>query len=195
VKKIIPAITRRLRRVSDYIAHPFSEWERLYRKENPWSFERESEIHRFEETNRIIREMIGPVETILEFGSAEGHQTERLLRVADKVQGIDISATAVKRARRKFAGNPKASFTVANAQDIKIEKPVDLMTAFEILYYIAPKNVPRVLDMMDDLSRKRIVSTYWPHVQVLEDFLFPTRNTSRQIIYWENEPRWLVAWW
>jgi hypothetical protein len=195
LKKIIPAIARRLRRVPDYIAHPFSEWERLYRKENPWDFERPSEIHRFDDTNRIIRENIGPVQTILEIGSAEGHQTERLARLADTVQGVEICATAVRRARRKFAGNPKASFSVGKAQDIRVRERVDLVTAFEILYCITPKNIPHVLDMMDGLGHKRIVSAYWPDMQVLEDFLFPTRNASRQIIYWENEPRWLVAWW
>jgi hypothetical protein len=32
-------------------------------------------------------------------------------------------------------------------------------------------------------------------VRVLDEFLFPTRNASRQVITWEDKPRWLVAWW
>lgn len=195
MKKIIPAITRRLRRLPEYIVHPISQWERFYLRENPWHFERPSEVHRFQETNRIIREMIGPVETILEIGSAEGHQTEWLLSLAHKVRGVEISSTAVRRARRKFANNPKATFSVGRVPDIRGDERFDLVTAFEIIYYVKPKNIPRVFDMMDRLGQRRIMSMYWPHIHVFDAYLFPTRNVSRQIIYWEDKPRWLVVWW
>jgi len=186
---------RRLRRLPEYIIHPISPWERLYLTKNPWSFERPSEVHRFEETNRLIRERVGPVETIFEIGSAEGDQTEYLSQLANKVRGVEISLTAVRRAQYKFANNPKISFSVGKAPDIRVSERFDLVTALEVVYYVKPKNIPAVFEMMDRLGHKRIVSVYWPHKRVLDDFLFPTRNTSRQIIYWENKPRWLVAWW
>jgi ubiquinone/menaquinone biosynthesis C-methylase UbiE len=193
LKKIISALKRPLRRLSQYFAHPISRWERLYAAENPWHFDRASEIHRFEEINRIISGRIGPLETILEIGSAEGDQTERLLNLAHKVRGVDISPTAIERARRRFADNPNASFSVGKLPEIGIDERFDLVTAFEIIYYV--KDIPRALDMMDRLGHRRIVSVHWPQVRVLDAFLFPTRNASRQIIYWEDKPRWLVAWW
>jgi ubiquinone/menaquinone biosynthesis C-methylase UbiE len=193
LNKIIPALKRRLRRLTRYIAHPTSRWERLYSAENPWHFDHASEIHRFEETNRIIRETSGPPETILEIGSAEGDQTEWLLRLADKVRGVDISPTAIARARRRFANNPNASFSVGKLPEIGIDERFDLVTAFEIIYYV--KDIPRALDMMDRLGDRRMVSVHWPQVRVLDEFFFPMRNASRQTIYWEDKPQWLVAWW
>ena len=193
MKKIIPALKRRLRQSLQYLAHPTSRWERLYSAENPWHFDRASEIHRFEETNRIIRETGGPLETILEIGSAEGDQTEWLLNLAHKVRGVDISPTAIERARRRFANNPNASFSVGKLPDIGVDGRSDLVTAFEIIYYV--KDIPRALDMMDRLGHRRMVSVHWPQVRVLDEFLFPMRNASRQTVYWEDKPLWLVAWW
>jgi ubiquinone/menaquinone biosynthesis C-methylase UbiE len=191
--KTIAALKRRLQQSLQYIAHPLSRWERLYATENPWRFDIPSEIHRFEETNRIIREMMDPPETILEIGSGEGDQTEWLLKLADRVQGVDISPTAIGRARSRFAGNPKVSFRAGKLPEIGVDEHFDLVTAFEIIYYV--KDIPRALDMMDRLGQRRIVSVHWPQVRVLDEFLFPTRDASRQIITWEDKPRWLVAWW
>jgi ubiquinone/menaquinone biosynthesis C-methylase UbiE len=193
LKEIFPALKRRLRRLTQYITHPISRWERLYATENPWHFDGASEVHRFVETNRIIREMSGPLETILEIGSAEGDQTEWLLNLAHKMRGVDISPTAIERARRRFADNPNASFSIGKLPEIGVDEHFDLVTAFEIIYYV--KDIPRALDMMDRLGHRRIVSVHWPQVRVLDEFLFPTRNASRQIICWEDKPRWLVASW
>jgi SAM-dependent methyltransferase len=194
-KNIMPAIARRLRRVPGYILHPISQWERLYLTENPWRFERSSEIYRFEETNRIIQNVIGPVETILEIGSGEGDQTQWLSRLARKINAVEISSTAVRRARRKFEGNPRVSFQVGALPDLGIAERFDLVTAFEIVYYLTPENIRRALDVMDGLGKKRILSVYWPHVNVLDASLFSTRSVGKQTIYWEDEPRWLVVWW
>lgn len=193
MKTIVPALKRGLRQSLQYLAHPTSRWERLYSAENPWHFDRASEIHRFEETSRIIGETSGPLETILEIGSAEGDQTEWLLRLADKVRGVDISPTAIERAHRKFADNPNARFSVGKLPEIGVDGRFDLVTAFEIIYYV--KDIPRALATMDRLGHRRMVSVHWPQVRVLDEFLFPTRNASRQTIYWEDKPRWLVAWW
>ena len=188
MKKIFPALQRRLK-------HPFSRWQRLYTVENPWGFDRPFELFRFEQTNRIIREAIGPVETILEIGAAEGHQTKYLLDVARKVHGVDISATAVERAGRAFANNPNVSFSVGSLPDIRVNERFDLVTALEIIYYVKPKEMARALDTMERLSKKRLVSVHWPRVSVLETHLFPSRSVTKEILYWEGNPMWLVAWW
>jgi 2-polyprenyl-3-methyl-5-hydroxy-6-metoxy-1,4-benzoquinol methylase len=194
-KKIIPALAYRLGRIRQYIAHPLSKWERVYSTENPWHLDHPGDVYRFEETNRIIRESIGPVEAILEIGSGEGHQTEWLLNLAHKVRGLDISATAVRRSRCKFANNPNATFSVGRLPDIRTDERFDLVTAFELIYYVNPKDIPRIFDVMDRIGHKRIVSVFWPQRHLLDNHLFPTRSAARQIIYWENEPRWLAAWW
>lgn len=138
---------------------------------------------------------MGPVETILEIGSAEGDQTEWLSRLARKVHGVEVSPTAVGRARRRFENNSMISFSVGKLPNIRVDERFDLVTAFEIIYYLQPDAIRRALDLMDSLAHKRILSVYWPHLEVLEDSLFLTRNVSRHTIYWEGEPRWLLVWW
>ena len=193
MKKIIPALGRGFGHLSRFAAHPFSRWERLYSAENPWRFDRPSEIHRFEETNRIIRDRIGPVGTVLEIGAGEGDQTEWLLKLAGKAHGLDISPTAIERARHKFANNPNASFAVGKLPDIRAADRFDLVTAFEIIYYVKP--LPPVFDLMERLGKTRMVSVHWPKAHLLDEFLFSTRNASREIISWDGKPAWLVAWW
>jgi hypothetical protein len=48
---------------------------------------------------------------------------------------------------------------------------------------------------MDRIGHKRIVSVFWPQRHLLDNHLFPKRSAARKIIYWEDEPRWLAAWW
>ena len=96
---------------------------------------------------------------------------------------------------RKFEGNPRVSFQVGELPDLGIAERFDLVTAFEIVYYLTPEDIRRAFDAMDQLGKKRILSVYWPHLNVLDASLFSTRSVAQQTIYWESKPRWLVVWW
>jgi 2-polyprenyl-3-methyl-5-hydroxy-6-metoxy-1,4-benzoquinol methylase len=179
------------------IIHPNSPWERFYAVKNPWQFDRPGEIYRFEETNRIIREHIGPVGSLLEIGAAEGHQTQWLLRVADRVHGVDISATALKRAKHALAHNPRAAFSAGALPDSNLDfEPFDLVAVLETIYYAAPEELPAAFETIERLGKKHLMSVYLPfYKDAIAQLISTRRNVSTETITWEGQPMWLVAWW
>jgi hypothetical protein len=197
MKAVLTKVGNRARRLRARILHPNAPWERFYAVRNPWKFDRPGEIYRFSETNRIIREEIGRVGSLLEIGSAEGHQTEWLLRVADRVHGIDISATAVKRAKAAFAKNPKATFSVGAlpASNLDLEL-AELVVVSEIIYYVAPEELHAAFDSIERLGQKRLMTIYLPcHTDAIEQLLLARKHLSTKTLSWAGEFNWLVAWW
>ena len=83
----------------------------LYVVEDPWRMESAREQARFAWTNGLIAAEFSPLETMLEIGSGEGHQSQHLSRLCARHFGIDVSARAVRRAlrRRPAAISPPAT--------------------------------------------------------------------------------------
>ena len=111
----------------------------LYRLEDPWNMMSTKEQWRFEETNRLLLEWIGPVGQLVELGCGEGHQTTHLLRVARQIDGIDVSQSALRRASRRCPG---VRFHSAELPSEALHEPggADLVTMFEVLYYCSDPN-------------------------------------------------------
>jgi SAM-dependent methyltransferase len=85
-----------------------------------------------------IEAALGParIGSLLELGCAEGHLTERLVRKADAVTAVDISAVALARARRRA---PAARFREADLMTWAPEPgegPFDAVVLAEVLYYL-----------------------------------------------------------
>jgi len=193
---ILTKIANRLRLLRARIFYANAPWERLYAARNPWGVDRPLELYRFEETNRIIRDHIGPVGSLLEVGSAEGHQTEWLLKAADRVHGVDISVTAVNRARKMFAGNSKATFSVGAlpGSNMNLEQ-ADLVVVPETIYYVKEEELPAAFDAIERLGKKRLMTVYWPYYKDTIKQLISTRvNVVTETLQWEDH-KWLVAWW
>lgn len=76
----------------------------FYLVNDPWRMTSPSEQYRFAETNRLILEKFGRVESILEIGCGEGHQSLHLQLVCDRLTGLDVSTRAVERGRRRCSG-------------------------------------------------------------------------------------------
>jgi 2-polyprenyl-3-methyl-5-hydroxy-6-metoxy-1,4-benzoquinol methylase len=133
---------------------PNDNFERLdlaYSIEDPWNMESPGEISRFEGTNRIIRREFGQIDTLLELGCGEGHQTARLSEVAARVFGLDVSEKAVERARKRL---PAAQFAATDVFSQPWSAQVsrfDLVTACEVLYYMS--DVDRTIARMSELGR------------------------------------------
>ncbi len=107
----------------------------LYALEDPWSMSTPKERHRFAKTNELVINQIGPIGTVLEVGCGEGHQTEFIQMVAESVTGIDLSATAIARAKRRC---PDVNFRVCNAENLEEalkDASFDLIMLCEVLYY------------------------------------------------------------
>jgi trans-aconitate methyltransferase len=154
--------------------------------------ETESEQFRFEETNRLIRTNIGPIQSLLEIGCGEGHQTSKLGELCPDVYAIDISARAVERAKHRY---PRANFDVGDVFTAPILKSIprlDLVVACEVLYYV--RDVPEFLARMEQVARSCFVT----YVSVQESQLAPILGTivHRQTATFEyDQTRWYAAWW
>jgi 2-polyprenyl-3-methyl-5-hydroxy-6-metoxy-1,4-benzoquinol methylase len=165
----------------------------LYRLKNPWGFNDPQEQIRFTETNRILLREFGRVGTLLELGCAEGHQTIHLMRACQQLYGLDISARAISRAKRKCPG---AIFTVgdltstgrfANAPD-----RFDLVVACEVLYYVP--DVSGTLRLMGELGRACLVTYYEMHREQVEQELAAIDLDGREAIR-SKDLLWSVVWW
>jgi SAM-dependent methyltransferase len=72
----------------------------------------------------------------LEVGCGEGFFTARLLDRCDRINAVDFSALALRRARRRFAGNSRVEVT---RLDVLREDPggtFDLIVCAELFYYM-----------------------------------------------------------
>jgi 2-polyprenyl-3-methyl-5-hydroxy-6-metoxy-1,4-benzoquinol methylase len=169
-----------------------SRFDQLYRIQDPWRMDNESERFRFEETNRLIQANIGPTNTLLEIGCGEGHQTAKLGELCKNVYAIDISARAIDRAKQRYR---QATFDVGDvftAPVLKSIQPFDLVLACEVLYYV--RNVPDFLARMEQLGRSCFVTYVSVQGPSLSPILaaIPHRQTAE---FEYNQTRWYAVWW
>lgn len=169
-----------------------ARFEQLYRIQDPWHMNTELEQFRFEQTNRLIRSNFGSIDTLLEVGCGEGHQTARLTELSTKLYAIDISARAVERARHRC---PNVTFGVGDifgAPILQSAPRFDLVVACEVLYYI--RDVPEALQRMQQLARSCFVTYISTQHSHLASSL--AQIPQRQTIEFEhNGTLWHAAWW
>jgi SAM-dependent methyltransferase len=74
----------------------------------------------------------------LEVGCAAGVFTRRLANVADRIVALDISPTAIERAKAAGFANAMVEFRVANVldYDLEVEGSWDLIVMSETIYYL-----------------------------------------------------------
>jgi SAM-dependent methyltransferase len=165
----------------------------LYRLRNPWGFTDPQEQIRFRETNRILLREFGRVGSLLEIGCAEGHQTLHLMRACHQLYGLDISARAVNRAKRKCPG---AIFTVGDVTSAgrftNAPDRFDLVVACEVLYYVP--DVAGTLRRMGELGRACLVTYYEMHRAQVEQALVAIDLAGRETIR-SQDLLWSVVWW
>ena len=159
----------------------------------------EKEQFRFAETNRILLEqVIAPAAragSILEIGCGEGHQSEHLLRLCQRLTGVDVVATAVERARARLPDRARAEFLVGDlhSQPWTAERgQFDVVTAFEVIYYY--KDIPEALAAMSSLGRACMITYHRPAVPLLEGPLRALPIAGRATITF-GDTEWRAAWW
>jgi SAM-dependent methyltransferase len=162
----------------------------------PWDMQSEKEQFRFAQTNRILLdEVIAPahkVESILEIGCGEGHQSEYLAALCERLTGIDRVAAAVTRARTRV---PNAELIVGDLDAQRLSSArdrFDIVTAFEVLYYV--KDIPKMLETMSLVGRACMVSYCGPAVSCFER---PMRKmgVAGRATFAFGDATWQVAWW
>lgn len=183
-----------LRGVSQSDAH--RRLDLAYKVRDPWKMESASERFRFVETNRILhRELIAPaarIGSILEIGCGEGHQSEHLATLCDRLTGLDVSSTAVERARRRLPAAELVSGDLFAQPWVGDHHRFDVVTAFEVLYYLS--DIPRTLAAMSRLGKSCIVTYFGASAKVVEPRLAGIPGLGRDSFRFEDV-EWNVAWW
>lgn len=164
--------------------------ETAYRIRDPWNMESPLERARFEATNRMIERHIGKVGSLFEIGCGEGHQSEYLSRLSEELYAIDVSVTAIERARTRV---PKAQFAATDLQSQPWgDRRFDLVTACEVLYYMS--DIRDAIERMSRLGRHCLVTCYSPTLQAVDAELERIPGLQRHWIH-HGSTVWLVAWW
>jgi 2-polyprenyl-3-methyl-5-hydroxy-6-metoxy-1,4-benzoquinol methylase len=174
---------------------PNDNFERLdlaYTIEDPWNMDSPGEIARFEATNKIIAREFGALDSLLEIGCGEGHQSAWFARVASRVYGLDVSEKAVERARLRVPdGRFDAADLFTHAWPDSTPR-FDLVTACEVLYYMS--DVERTLARMSELGRNCLVTIFAPAARRVGPHLERIPNLHKDWI-WHGGTVWLVCWW
>jgi SAM-dependent methyltransferase len=112
-----------------------SFFESLWGQGDPWELESsEFEQRKYDREIRILKGR--RYRNVLEMGCGAGAFTLRLDAISDRLLALDVSPTAISRARE--AGLEHAEFRVQNVIefDPRNEGPWDLMVLNEIVYYL-----------------------------------------------------------
>ena len=179
-----------LRNVSNNDNH--AGLERIYMMPDPWNLDSPREHARFEATNALITRHFGTVGDLLELGSGEGLQSAYLRRVCRNLHGVEVSPTAVARARRRL---PEAHFESGDLfqQDwLRQDRRFDLVVACEVLYYVA--DLDATLAEMNRLGDACIVSFFAPEAYKLSARLERIGNIQKDWFHFDGVT-WLMAWW
>lgn len=168
----------------------YAQLDQAYAVRDPWNMDSPLERARFEATNRLIETHFGRVGSLLEVGCGEGHQSEHLVRLADQLYGLDVSAKAIERAHARV---PQANFAAADIHSHPWgDRRFDLVTACEVLYYM--RDVRAAIERMNALGRACLVTCYSPTLQATAEELDRIPRVNRHWIY-HGSTVWLTCWW
>jgi SAM-dependent methyltransferase len=116
-------------------------FETQWRRDDAWGFDSSPwERARLDHLRDVVADR--SYRRVLELGCGAGHLTERLLSLAESVVALDISATAIEKARARLSGSrdrpPRLELRVANVMetDLRAAGPFDLVVLTETVYYL-----------------------------------------------------------
>ena len=179
-----------LRNVSNNDNH--TGLERIYKMPDPWNLDSPRERARFEATNAMIARHFGDVGDLLEIGSGEGLQSSYLQKICKKLHGIEVSPTAVDRARERLPDAHFAAGDLFQQEWLKQGRRFDLVVACEVLYYVA--DLDATLAEMNRLGDACFVSFFTAEAYKLAATLDRINNVQKEWFHFDGTT-WLFAWW
>jgi peptidoglycan/xylan/chitin deacetylase (PgdA/CDA1 family) len=119
-------------------------WEKVFAEEDPWKYGASGyERWKFELTLSLLPK--ARIRQAAEFACAEGHLTALLAPHVEHLLAVDISRTAIRRARARCANCGNVEFRVLNLVDGALPGKLDLIVISEVLFYLP-------LSMVQDLA-------------------------------------------
>lgn len=173
-------------------ADDYGRLDLAYRLGDPWNMESGLEQARFAATNALVARTFGRVGSLLEVGCGEGHQTLSLQQLADEVYGIDVSPTAIERARQRVPGAQFAATDIGHQPWGDQRARFDLVVACEVLYYI--KDIPATLSRMNHLGSACLVTFFVPALVRVGPHLEDIPGLHKDWLHHAGET-WLACWW
>ena len=159
---------------------------------DPWKLDSEVEHARFRATSERLERAFGRPRTILEVGCGEGVQSAYFARQCDRLTGIDVSARAVERAKKRL---PDAELIAGDllaqpwANDVD---RFDVVVACEVIYYMS--DVPGFLATMSRLGRGCLVTYFAAAERKMGTFVRPLPGVEIEELR-HGDASWLVATW
>lgn len=136
----------------------YSKLRGLYLQSDPWQMSSAKEQYRFDETNRMLTELVPEFDSILELGCGEGHQSQHFSKLSKKLYGLDVSEKAVERAKDRCPTAHFAALELERMNDVFTEQKYDLITACEVLYYLP--DIPAAVELLQSKTDFIFVSNY-----------------------------------
>jgi len=137
------------------------EFEEMYRREDAEGYDSWAQEDLTEIDKRLSLAIVDgvPAERILDIGCGKGAFTSLLVQAGREVVGVDISPTAIEKARQRC---PDADFRVGTVDDLDEVAPgrFDLVIAMEILSYV--ENWPEALEKFARIGERLFVSLFVP---------------------------------
>jgi SAM-dependent methyltransferase len=181
-----------------YYPDNYDDLEHLFRwSQDPWHFE--SCAYEQERLRSLFEKVLQyPHASILEIGCAEGVFSSQLVQIADDVVGIDVSPTALMRARQRCKS---ATFIHSSLEEFRCDRKFDLVICAETLYYV--KDVAQAIKRLSSLGTHCLVS-YTMRAAKKLDAYFVNMPSSRfqtfqrrswiwsrgaRIVVWRNRPQ------
>ena len=138
------------------------EFEEMYRREDEEGFDswHQEDVGGLLDKRLSLTIIDGvPAKRVLDMGCGKAAFTSLLVRPGREVVGVDISPTAVEKARERA---PEADFRVGTTDDVEevAPGPFDLIVAMEILSYV--EDWRAAIDTFARLGERLYVSLYIP---------------------------------
>ncbi len=170
--------------------HDDSQFNRLYLARDPWGMKSPREEYRFEETTKMVLRAYGKVDSLLEIGCGEGHQSIHLQKASRHLTGLDVSARAIKRAHRRCPG---VEFIVGDVFSSRVadRAPYDLVVACEVLYYMPDPEAS--LRQMRNLASNILVTYFSDEMVRLDPIVLTMRGCAHGTIQFQDSS-WRIAW-
>ena len=121
-------------------------WEEVFAEEDPWKYGASGyEKWKFGLTLSLLPK--GRIRSAAELACAEGHLTALLAPHVEKLWAVDISPTAIRRARARCAKLKNVSFEIFNLADGVLPVNLDFVLCSEVLFYLP-------LPLVEELAAK-----------------------------------------
>lgn len=154
-----------MERYQDYVIKDgefIGKFEEMYQKfENPWfQASREYNENSYSRNFTILNIRKYGIKSLVEFGCGLGHYTSLIHKsTGARIKGIDISSTAIKKAKRLW---PYLDFAVDRVQNIQNYSEFEAVLFAEITWY--------VLEDLDEIFNKMFA--YFPNKYFFHNLVF-----------------------